>query len=600
MVGTILSLYNQAMLPFLNHERRWVWIFCGFVILLSCLPYFIAWGNQDARWVYTGTLFASDDTNSYIAYVRRGALGEWLFRTPYTVVPQQGALVFFPYYLAGKPAALFNLRGADLQAAATVLFHLFRVLASLIAIHATYDFLALFIKETSMRRFATVLATLGGGLGFIGLIPGKLAFLPLEFYSPEAFGFMGIFGIPHLTLAYGSLLWSVRAYLLAGQPRGVNPLKGILVTGGFWALTFLAQPLTGIIAIAIPVFHLAIMATWQGIRKLKGQPVDWDTWKNYARQAAGAAFLVSPLVLYTLIALRSDPYLRVWSTQANLAAPALWVYLVTYGLVLPLATWGANCLLKKQPWQAALLMIWVVGFTAAVYIPYSQRRRLIEGVWVALLALAFVGLEELRSRSDWSVIKLRLPKAPFTKPSLPYPSRKLMAWLSPGRILTAGLAISFLTPLIFYAGLIQQSQVKTPPLFLPADRVAAYLELDSRAQSGDAVLAAYSTSNALPAWTSLRVVMGNSTISVDPLGGGTTDLLSQQRQFFGAIGDAMGGVTGSAMDDTQRQALLKAWGVQYVIWGPEERALGGWDPRQAGFLSHLFQKGEIDVFSVIN
>ena len=43
--------------------------------------------------------------------------------------------------------------------------------------------------------------------------------------------------------------------------------------------------------------------------------------------------------------------------------------------------------------------------------------------------------------------------------------------------------------------------------------------------------------------------------------------------------------------DAQRRAMLRAWQVDWVWWGPRERALGSWDPRTAAYLEPVFRHG---------
>ncbi len=51
-------------------------------------------------------LFGSDDGYSYLAKMRLGLRGDWLFTLRYTAEPHSGALLFLPYIALGKLTGL--------------------------------------------------------------------------------------------------------------------------------------------------------------------------------------------------------------------------------------------------------------------------------------------------------------------------------------------------------------------------------------------------------------------------------------------------------------------------------------------------------------
>jgi len=191
--------------------RQWAAGFAVVVMLLTTLPYLLGFASQGEGWRFTGFVFAVEDGNSYIAKMQSGAAGEWLFRTPYSNAIQAGALVYLPFILLGKLAA-----PPGMHEQLVALYHLFRFAAGFLAILATYDLIAYFIPGERRRLYGLALAVLGGGLGWILLLLGQdtwLDTMPLEFYSPETFGFLQYYGIPHLALGRADMLWGLMAYL---------------------------------------------------------------------------------------------------------------------------------------------------------------------------------------------------------------------------------------------------------------------------------------------------------------------------------------------------------------------------------------------------
>ena len=149
-------------------------------MLITTIPYWTGYARQGESWRFTGAVLGVEDSNSYLANMVSGSSGAWLFRTPYTPYPQQATLVFLPYLLLGKLAAQPCLHDQMV-----VLFHIFRILAGLLAVWATYDFIAFFIRSIRWRRFGTVLAVAGCGLGYLLPLTGHIELmgsLPIEFY----------------------------------------------------------------------------------------------------------------------------------------------------------------------------------------------------------------------------------------------------------------------------------------------------------------------------------------------------------------------------------------------------------------------------------
>ena len=540
--------------PLSSHaEKGWVVGFAVVVMLATSLPYLLGYAAEGSEYRFTGFVFGVEDGNSYIAKMLAGANGDWLFRTPYTAYPQRGMPLYLHYLLLGKLASPPGLHEQLLT-----LYHLFRFIAGVLAVMATYDFLAFFLNDIRLRRFGLALAVLGGGLGWLLILLGKdqwLGSLPLEFYSPETFGFLGLYGVPHLALARALVLWALLAYLrVVSEVRNARSgWRSILALAILWFLAGLVQPLTALVIGAVIAWHLAGLAVWQIFRAVRGGISAWADWRRLAVLALASGILPGLYVLYNLWFTYRDPSLSAWAAQNIIRSPHFAHYLLAYGLVLPYAWLGGRTLLHRDPWLGWLPVGWVVLFPVLAYLPVDLQRRLPEGVWVAWVVLAMVPLE------GWLAQSRRWRLAPFIPLLLLFPST-LLLWL----------------------GGLQAARQPQTPLFRPASEVALFERLGSIANKGEVVLASFETSNPLPAWASLRLVIGHG-----PESAGMAELLPEVAAFYS-----------SATTDAQRLALLNRFGVRYVFWGPAERLLGDWDPHRAAFLQLLDQVGEYAVFRV--
>ncbi|MCK4975899.1 MAG: hypothetical protein KAS36_03105, partial [Anaerolineales bacterium] len=275
----ISKLMNTA--SFFSPERRWVLIFAFLVMVLTSVPYIMGYVMQGEEWRFTGFVFGVEDGNSYIANMLSGAYGTWLFRTPYTGFPQRGVVAFLPYILLGKLASPHNLHEQ-----LVVLYHLYRLIAGVLAIFTMYGFIDNFLTDVRLSRLGLILVTLGGGLGWVQLFLGIdkwLGSLPLDFYSPEAFGFLSLYGIPHLALARAALFWGLLVYLQAYDNNYKTPYIDAVKIGLLWLIMAFAQPLTAIVFGTVLGLHALSLIICKVSKRIPFDILDWDDVKSTIR-----------------------------------------------------------------------------------------------------------------------------------------------------------------------------------------------------------------------------------------------------------------------------------------------------------------------------
>jgi hypothetical protein len=140
----------------------------------------------------------------------------------------------------------------------------------------------------------------------------------------------------------------------------------------------------------------------------------------------------------------------------------------------------------------------------------------------------------------------------------------------------------FPSTLLLLFGGMNASLKAASPAFIPADQAAVFEQLGKSAAPGSTVLASYPTANALPAWAPLRVLAGHGPESAK-----LAELQPRVEAFY---------QTGAL--DAERRGLIDEFRIDYVFYGPEERALGGWTPDQSQYLL-LAQQGEYAVYQII-
>jgi hypothetical protein len=517
-------------------DRRWLASFFLLLALMTTVPYLIAQSTAGDQWVFSGFLFAVEDGNSYIAKMLRGAVGDWLFRTPYTAFPQRGVLVFLPYLLLGKLLGQGNEHATFVAA-----FHGLRLFALGWELFALYRFVSLFLSGRQARRVAAVLGILGGGLGWLAALfigPERVG-LPLDWYSPEWFGFLGILGFPHLALARAGLLLMMAAYVSAGR-SGKGALKSAL-----WALALaLIHPLGLVIGLALQGFHLASLLLLDlrgGLRPLR----------PWIRPVAAAWLMVSPLLAYYAWSSFRDPFLALWTAQNRLPTPPPHQAFLAYGLYAAVAVLGIRRFNQRPQVDGRLVILWALGLPLLAYMPVPLQRRVAEGSLVGWAILASNGLQEVGEK--WR--RLAIP---------------------------AFVGLSLLSSALFLAALTLQATQPGEPAFLPAARVRSFEWLADHAAKDDLVVSSFETGNALPAWAPLKVVLGHGPESVK-------------------AGEIRGRVE-SLYAGRMSRAELCAWtqqvGLDWIYYGPRERALGPFPLGNAAGLFPLYRGDGIEIFRV--
>ncbi len=531
----------------ISEEKKWIIQFAVVVMLVTLIPYWIGFSRQGADWSFTGFVFGVEDGNSYIAKMLSGVSGHWLFQSPYTAYPQKGALAFLPYLLLGKLSA-----PPEAHIQLVVLYHVFRMLSGFLMILATYDFISVYISGENLRRLGTAIATLGGGLGWLSVFGLRGLWqngLPLEFYSPETFGFLALFGLPHLAMARAFLLWGLTHFLSPGDE--MHSGRSGVIGGLFWLGMSFFQPLTVVVGWAILGVYQMLLGLSGIVRIKNNRPFDWTIWRLSLKRVFSMVCISSPVAIYSFFAFSLDPFLQQWTGQNLILSPPIEDYLLAFGLMLPPAVLGLKGLLRRKPFEAWLVIGWVASFPFLAYAPYNLQRRLPEGVWAALAVIALSSLETMENRNH-------------------------QKWLK------GVLYSSFLTTLLVYLGAIITVWQPCTPLYRPKEEAKMFNFLAERASDREVVLASYGTSNALPAWAPVKTLIGHGPESVN-----LAAVQEQVEQFF--------------QPDTNeafRREVIQEFDVKYVIWGPSEQALEKYDPDHAAFLEEIYDLDGYRVFEV--
>lgn len=528
-------------------EREWKWVLLtgAAALALASAPYLLGLALQTPERRFGGFVYAVEDGYSYLAKMREGAEGAWLFHIAYTPEPHPGTL-FFPFHLLlGKLAAL--LPGADLTARLVWTYHGARLLFGMGLLLTVYRFLTAFTADLRVRRLAFLLVAFGGGLGWLPMALGRpdwLGSLPLDLILPEGFTFLVLYGFPHIALARTLLLLGLLFILQAWEvetdvPRFSRPA---LLAGLAWLG----------MGMIVPFYVLVAWAAAGGIGVALAVRQRRLPWRGLGPTAL-VGFLSAPVVLYSAWVFTTDPVYAAWSAQNRILSPHPAHYLLAFGLPLLLAAPIAPRVWRERGPMWALLA-WVSVVPLLVYLPFNLQRRLVEGVQVPLSLLAARAAVEL-------------PRSEGLRRGLMVGMLSMLLPVS--LLLVVGNSLALLP--------------RPAPVFREAGEVAALDWLSGRVRPDDVVLATYETGNYLPARVGARAFVGH---------GPETVRFDEKRELVSRFFDP-------STDDEWRRALLAEYGVDWLFWGPAERALGGFDPFTVPYLRRVYWSGGYGVFEVV-
>jgi hypothetical protein len=208
--------------------------------------------------------------------------------------------------------------------------------------------------------------------------------------------------------------------------------------------------------------------------------------------------------------------------------------------------------------MGSFFLVWLLLLPVLLYAPVGLQRRLSEGTWIALVALALFAFQLATGR---------------TKKGLPPVINSRELWL---------FSLAFPTTLMIFLGSIRAAQNVELPLFRSEAEIRAFEELGAVADRDEVVLASYTTGNALPAWIPVRVIAGHGPESVN-----LENLLPKIQSVY----------QGRTTEDSRLEFLQK-YGVSYVFWGPNEKRLGSWQPTDEPYLELVVDRGQYQIYKV--
>ena len=526
--------------PTVSNRREGAYVlWAGLALgIVTCLPFLLGAILSTPQLEFSGFVIGFEDGNSYLATTLQGAHGAWTYHLAFTPEPHSGGLFFLTYLLLGKVAAFTG-------APVIWLFHLTRLIATPLALYAFYCLAAYFSPHSTVRRLATALFAVGGGLGWLWVLLGQstaLGWMPVDLWVPDASFFLSALTYPHLILGQGLLfayvLWTLR---FLDQGLGRYGLGAALAGLGL----SLIHPYT----LPVIMVPFGLFVLWRGCHD---RPAFW----RLVIRLTATLLPSLPYLAYAAIFFRANPAYAAWQAQNLLYSPATHLYLLGFGL--PLLFAAVGLLLGRRPDvlpAPAFLCLWALTVPPLLYLPTPLQRRFLDGYQAPVAILGGAGLYLIVERLRCTRWRLGL---------------------------IAGLVtVIALTNVLLWFGSVSTIAARIEPVFRPGWEMSAARWFQSD-HTSPVVLAGYDTGNLLPAYALVRSFTGHGAETVS-----AADKTAQAEQFFRPD-----------TSDAWRAQLLSRYSVGYVYYGPREKLSGTIDLKGLPFLTPVYDNGQVQIFRV--
>ncbi len=530
-----------------SKTRNREWIFplgmALVLVLLTAAPFLYGHVTRPAGTVFTGLHhLAPGDTNVFLSMIEQVRQGENVFINLYTHEEQAQAFINPLWLSVGwltKIDGISNL----------LALHIARSIWIVIFVFVLYRFLSYFITNARARRWALAMLLFASGLGvffnpFLFDV-NNIYEHPTDIWIAESVNFLSALHSPHLLASLTLLVLTLYCMLRAFDTNRWRYSIGAAVSS-FFLVWF--HPFNG------PTVFVVLLV-YMLVRFVHTKRIHWKWIQHYVVLGMGTL----PPVLYLWLLAQRDWVIRNWSAQNILPSPSLWMYMIGFGLLLPLALVGIWRIIKDQQSSRVFLVVWILVTLVLMYVPVSFQRRMSEGVQIPLVLLAFFGVW-------WCWSRLR---------------QRGGIWATAG---VMGLII-FL-PLSNLQVLGQDFFLFTTkhdlPYYLMQDEVDAMHWLRDHTDYTDVIFSSYYMGNYIPAYSGRVVWIGHGPQTID------LQYKFEDSEAFWSD-DA---------DPPEKEQLLRDGRVTYVWYGRKEKELGSFDPSTKPYLREAHRTPHVVIYSV--
>ena len=527
------------------------------VLLLTSLPYAFAYLSTPPDKYFVGFILNTSDHAQYLAWYK-GFQTSFLISN--TLTPEPNPPVFFNllWFILGR-------LGYHTGWSYVIVYQIFRWVAGAFFLGMIYAFSALFFSDVRQRRTAFLITALGSGLGWIWVVlkytltPGELLF-PMDVYVAEGNSFLCVMGYPHFAAAAGLIL-AVLGLLLIGERRG--QLRYAVLAGLTAHFLGWQHGYDLLLVWGIPSIYAAVR--WLVDRR----------WPAYWFKAILITGLLSwPPALYSVLLTRLSPIWEAVLAQfPNAGAftpdPLHMVILMGLPLILAIVTFVTLVGESKS------------GDGGGQGLPTGQGYLFIQVWFVAGWVLAYVPTDfQIHMLNSWQVPIGLLATIGLYRTIVPVLTRWWDNRQAQMVALLSFLVLVVLTNGYLWAWRFVDLNRHDYPYYLYQDEIAALEWVEEHATRDAIVLSSYDVGRYVPGLSGRPAFLAHWAQTVNFF-----DKRDRVTLFFDA-----------QTRDSERAKTLRAFGVDYIFYGPAERALGQYDPSESPLFRVAFSSPLVKMY----
>jgi len=519
----------------------------GVIIIVTAIPYLYGYFTTPVGMAYTGVHYLTPgDINVMLSNIEQVKQGHLIFINPYTAEPQHRWLVNPLWLSIGAMAKIFSLPNL-------LAYHIARSIWIVIFFVVMYLFLMFMFSDRRKRLWMMVIIIASSGLGlFFNPFLFDLTNLyehPTDTWVPESITFLTLYHSPHLI---ASLTLIILVFLLMLLAFDTNRWRYSIGAGVscFFLLWF--HPFNGPTIFSVLGVYMLTMF-------FRSRRIIW----SYVRHYAVLCVFPIPIVIYMYMMSKYDWVIRMWNQQNVLPSPSVWMYLIGYGLLIPLGVYGLWITCKKLDSKGVFIIGWLATSALLVYFPIYFQRRMIEGFHIPLAILAALALLALVDRwrdprpGSWQ-LKLSLLVA-FCAIFLPLTNIQIMG-----------------------QDIFKYQTNKEYPYYLPQTEIESMQWLKAHTTDRDIIFSTYEIGNFIPAYSGRVVWIGHGPQTIN------LEEKYIQNAWFWWQDDING----------SKRQWLHDQRVTYLWYGPNEKNAGAYVPDTKTYLEKVFSNSDVSLYRV--
>ncbi|MFA5070288.1 MAG: hypothetical protein WC528_03320 [Patescibacteria group bacterium] len=551
----------RGYFPAIN-KKEWFFVIKISLILIfvTTIPYIYGYLITPADKFFPGIhSLGPGDYNVYYSYIEQVNQGRFIFTDLFTG-EEHRPFNFNPLWLTvGLFGRFFHLPSiATLQASRAFLIFPFALVL--------YLFISFFIKSPARRRLGFLFSVFASGLGsfFLPLInhwygPSlPLSLYPMDLWVSEGYNFLTLYHTPHF-IAATALIIFIFLFLFKSFEKG--SWRSLFFAGIASLILMFFHPFHLPTILAVPLAYIFV-ASWRAGKLLR----------PYITKYFVFLLLTSPAVIYQFLLVIYDPVAAGRAAQNICQTDRFWVFLISYGLILPFALIG---LWYKKPRsnKHIFLATWLIAQFFLIFAPLTFQRRLTEGWQIPLCLFAFWGLQYF-----WEFIKRKKPAIDSSGYKIIFVSLIVLLFgLSNFHVVAQDLS------------LYTSAEFRDPPQYVYLDKGfgEAFKWMKQNLTSQDVVFSDVIASSFIAGFTGKRIYIGHSVETLD---------FAKKREIAKWFFESNTG-------DAEKEQFLKNNKITYLfannfISVDYKNTAGIFNPATKNYLNPVFKSGEVAIYKV--